>query len=141
LTAARLLVVEDAERPFAGRLLRVPDRVVGHLLGDDAPDPQVRPLLREMPDVPWGEPAPLARALSSGVRLVYLREPATGSGRALAVGALRAAGHDALHVDLAALAADPDAAELARLVTREVRLRGAGLVAGPVDTLSAGLLE
>ncbi|MEE6288299.1 AAA family ATPase [Georgenia sp. MJ173] len=141
LTTSRLLVVDDIERPFAGRLLRVPDRVVGHLLGDDAPDPEVRPLLREVPEVPWGDPAPLARALSSGVRLVYLREPATGSGRALAVGALRAAGHDALHVDLAALAAYPDAGELARLVTREVRLRGAGLVAGPVGTLSAGLLE
>lgn len=141
LTTARLVVVEDTDRPFAGRLLRVPDRVVGHLLGDDTPDPAVRPLLLEVPEVSWGEPEPLARALAAGVRLVHLREPATGSARALATGALRAGGYEALHVDLTALAADPDAAELARLVTREVRLRGAGLVAGPVEALPAGLLD
>ena len=34
LVAGGLLVVEDADRPFLGRALRVPDRVVAHLLGD-----------------------------------------------------------------------------------------------------------
>lgn len=141
LTTARLLTVEDGERAFTGRALRVPDRVVGHLLGDDTPDPAVAPLLRALPDVAWGEPGPLARALGQGTRLVYLREPATGSGRALAVRALRASGRAAVHVDLAALAAQPEPVELTRLVVREARLRGAGLVAGPVEAPPAGVLD
>ena len=37
----RLLLVEDADRPFLTRSLRVPDRVTAHLLGDDTPDPLV----------------------------------------------------------------------------------------------------
>lgn len=141
LTRAGLVLVDDADRPFAGRLLRVPDRVVGHLLGDDSPDLAVRPLLLQSPEVSWGEPAPLAHALAGGVHLAYLREPATGSGRALAVGALRAIGREVLHVDLAALAAEAGAAELARLVARESRLLGAGLVAGPVEALTPSLLD
>jgi DNA-binding NarL/FixJ family response regulator len=35
LLRAGLLSVEDPERPFLSRTLRVPDRVVAHLLGDD----------------------------------------------------------------------------------------------------------
>ncbi len=140
LTTARLVAVEDGERAFAGRSLRVPDRVVGHLLGDDTPDPDVARVLRTVPDVAWGDPGPLAHALEGGTRLGYLREPATGSGRALAVRALRATGRDALHVDLGALAAHPEAAELAHLVVREALLRGAGIVAGPVESLPAGVL-
>ena len=37
LVSRGLIVVEDAERPFLTRGLRVPDRVGAHLLGDDAP--------------------------------------------------------------------------------------------------------
>ena len=34
-----LVQVDDADRPFLTRALRVPDRVAAHLLGDDAADP------------------------------------------------------------------------------------------------------
>ena len=37
LVSRGLVVVEDPERPFLSRGLRVPDRVGAHLLGDDAP--------------------------------------------------------------------------------------------------------
>ena len=37
--------VEDPDRPFLTRSLRVPDRVAAHLLGDDGPDPVVDALL------------------------------------------------------------------------------------------------
>ncbi|HLT82771.1 MAG TPA: ATP-binding protein [Phototrophicaceae bacterium] len=141
LVAARLLVVEDPERAFAGRSLRVPDRVVGHLLGDDTPDPAVAAVLRPVPGTAWGEAGPLAQALRAGTRFGYLREAATASGRALAVRALRETGRAALHVDLAALAAHPSAADLARLVVRDARLRGAGIVAGPVEALGPGVLD
>ncbi|NEC98046.1 ATP-binding protein, partial [Streptomyces albidoflavus] len=38
LRAWGLLEVEEPERPFLTRSLRVPDRVAGHLLGDDTHD-------------------------------------------------------------------------------------------------------
>ena len=43
-SAGGLLVVEDADRPFLTRALRVPDRVAAHLLGDATPDPAVEAL-------------------------------------------------------------------------------------------------
>ena len=41
----RLVALEDADRPFLTRGLRVPDRVTAHLLGDDAPDPALAGVL------------------------------------------------------------------------------------------------
>ena len=131
-----LLQVEDTDRPFPGRTLRVPDRVVAHLLGDDAPDAALGPVLADLPEVPWGDPRALAGAISEGPVLVYLREPPTGSGRVLAVEALRLTGAGALLVDLERLAAQPEPERLARLATREARLSGAGLVAGPVKAVT-----
>ncbi|NUP31097.1 MAG: ATP-binding protein, partial [Streptomycetaceae bacterium] len=105
LRAHRLVTVEDPERPFLTRALRVPDRVTSHLLGDDAPDPRLTGLLAD-----WagpgavGDPAPLARAFASGVGLAYLREEQGGAGAALAVQSLTGAGYGALCLDLDALA-------------------------------------
>ena len=42
LVTGGLVELEDRDRPFPGRALRVPDRVVSFLLGDDAPDPRWR---------------------------------------------------------------------------------------------------
>ncbi|WP_435768428.1 ATP-binding protein [Nocardioides sp. SYSU DS0651] len=135
LVRGGLVELEGGDRPFGGRALRVPDRVVAYLLGDDAPDTELAAVLTDVPDVPWGDPAPLARAFEDGVPLVYLREPATGSGRVLATEALRLTGHRALHVDLDRLLAQPDPERLARVAAREARLSDAGLVAGPVTAL------
>jgi hypothetical protein len=143
LVRGGLLQVEDLDRPFPGRTLRVPDRVVAHLLGDDAPDPALGPVLSDLPEVPWGDPRALAGAIGEGPLLVYLREPPTGSGRVLAVEALRLAGAGALLVDLDRLAAQPEPERLARVATREARLSGAGLVAGPVKAVTGvhGVLD
>src|SRR4051794_12781544 len=132
LVRGALVMVDEPERPFPGRPLRVPDRVVRHLLGDDEPEPVLAAVLSTVPDVPWGDPEPLAGALGAGVTLAYLREPATGSGRVLAAEALRMVGLGAVLVDLTRLAAMPDAESIARLAAREARLSRAGLVAGPV---------
>ena len=43
-----LLIVEDPDRPFLTRALRVPDRVAAHLLGDDLPDHRLVPMLEEL---------------------------------------------------------------------------------------------
>ncbi len=133
LVTGGLVEVEDRERPFPGRAVRVPDRVVSFLLGDDAPDPALTPVTAAVPDIPWGDPSPLATALGDGVTLAYLREPATGSGRVLAVEALRLTGHRPLVIDLDRLLRQPDPVRLARLAVREARLAGAGIVAGPVS--------
>ncbi len=136
LVRGSLVVVDEPERPFPGRPLRVPDRVVRHLLGDDEPEPALAAALGAVPDVPWGDPGPLAAALGGGITLTYLREPATGSGRVLATEALRLVGLGAVLLDLTKLAALPDAEAVARLAVREARLSHAGLVAGPVSALA-----
>jgi hypothetical protein len=136
LVSYGLVTVEDPERPFPGRAIRVPDRVVGHLLGDDAADPALAAVLVHGPDVDWGEAGPLAGALAAGVMLAYLREPATGSGRVLGVRALRRYGIGAVGLDLERLAAEPDPVGVARAAAREARLRRAGLVAAPVEAVT-----
>ncbi|MBO9556673.1 ATP-binding protein [Cellulomonas sp.] len=136
LVTAGLLVLEDPDRPLPGRPLRVPDRVVGHLLGDDAPDPSLAPVLVEVEDVAWGDPTRLAGALRAGARLVYLREPPTGSGRVLAVRALQAVGRPVLVLDAAALATAYDPAALSATAVREARLTGAGIVVSGVEGLT-----
>ncbi|MDQ0821185.1 hypothetical protein QFZ79_003559 [Arthrobacter sp. V4I6] len=136
LLTGGLLVVEDPDRPLPGRALRVPDRVVGHLLGDDTPELALQAVLADPPAVVWGNAAPLARALGAGVLLAYLREPATGSGRALATRALSSTGHEAVLLDLTRLAAEREPLQLVELAVREARLRGAGLVAGPLAAVA-----
>ncbi|MEU9749242.1 ATP-binding protein [Streptomyces niveus] len=137
LRAGGLLLVEDLERPFLSRALRVPDRVTAHLLGDDTPDPRLAELM-----APWqavrgvGDPAPLAAVLADGVRLAYLSEDQGGAGTALAASALTAAGLGVLGLDLARLAEDPAPADAIRALVREARLTNAGLVCAPLDAVS-----
>ncbi|NEC74545.1 ATP-binding protein, partial [Streptomyces rochei] len=52
-----LLEVEEPERPFLTRSLRVPDRLTGHLLGDDAPDAALLGRLHPMPEPLPADPA------------------------------------------------------------------------------------
>ncbi len=131
-----LLLVEDPDRPFLTRSLRVPDRVAAHLLGDDRPDPVIVPLLVEPPDLDLGDVEVLARALEAGVPLAYIRQAPGASARGLAHAALVRVGRTAVHVDLDRLAAADDPATIAGAAAREARMRGAGLVVGPVDGLA-----
>ncbi len=113
LVEGGLLLVEDTDRPFLTRPLRVPDRVAAHLLGDDAPDPLVAPLLGEAQEVRFGDAAVLARALEAGVPLVYVRQAGGASGRALARAAFAALGRPAVDVDLSRLRATDEPRPLA----------------------------
>src|SRR4051794_24651886 len=136
LVDAGLLQVEDADRPFLTRALRVPDRVTGHLLGDGTPDPDLAPVLTTT--TPYGGTAAerLGAALAAGVGLVHLREVRGGPGRSVAAAALRLAGRGALVLDLVRTAAQPDPLRLVTLAGREALLTGSGLVAGPVEALA-----
>jgi hypothetical protein len=136
LVTGGLLVLEDPDRPLPGRALRVPDRVVGHVLGDDTPELSLQAVLADPPAVVWGDAVPLTRAIRAGIRFAYLREPATGSGRVLAAGALKAAGYETVLLDLARLAAESQPLQLVEAAVREARLRGSGLVAGPLSAVA-----
>ncbi len=131
LVAGGLVEVREPELPALSRVLRVPDRVVGHLLGDDAPDPSVLDLARFVVSAAPGDgfARRVGAALRSGIGPVHLR----GDASRTAVDALAAAGLGAVVLDVSALV-DRERPALAEVV-REARLRGAGLVVGPVEPL------
>ncbi len=136
LVAGGLVLVEDPERPFLTRSLRVPDRVTAHLLGVDAPDPIVSALLTVAVPAAVGAVAPLERALAAGSRLVYIRERVGSAGLSLAAAAFGVLGADPVLLDLTRLGPGDDPALVAAAAAREARLRGGGLVAGPIDGLA-----
>jgi hypothetical protein len=134
--SAGLVLVEEPDRPFLSRSLRVPDRVAAHLLGDDRPDPAVAPLIRPSVILPVdGLPAALSSVLADGVRLIYLRERPGVSASAVAAAALGAAGLGALIVDLDHLNPAEELASVARTVGREALLTASAVVAGPVEAI------
>ena len=136
LVSGGLVVVEDGERPFLTRSLRVPDRVAMHLLGDDHADPALVPFLAPVHSCRSGDPAALARVLAAGATLVHVRERGTSAGRALAGAALAQVGLGTVALELAALDGADTVAPLMLAALREARLRSAGLVVGPVERLA-----
>ncbi|MFJ9739565.1 ATP-binding protein [Streptomyces sp. NPDC101166] len=100
LRALGLLEVEEPERPFLSRSLRVPDRLLGHLLGDDTPDAALHGHLHPLPDpLPADDEhfaSRLAALLRTGPLTAYLREHREGDGVASIAAALEAAGVRAL---------------------------------------------
>ncbi|MFF4160038.1 AAA family ATPase [Streptomyces sp. NPDC001678] len=143
LRAGGLLEVTDTARPYPTRGLRVPDRVTAHLLGDDtAPASLAHAVAPAEAVLPPGG-GPLAGAVRHVARLlahrhpVHLRDSPDGTAEDVAEAALRACGRPALRLDLAELAREPDPAGSVRAALLEARLRGHGLIAGPVDALDA----
>jgi ATPase family associated with various cellular activities (AAA) len=132
-----LVLIEEVERPFLTRGLRVPDRVTAHLLGDDQPDPAIEGVLQQA----WGHPSEqsgaLAEAFRSGQRLCYVRDSVGSFGSAMAADALTATGRAALCCDAKRLAACAEMASLVSVLGREALLRDAGLVVSPVEPLSS----
>ncbi len=134
LVTLGLVVVEDGDRPLPGRALRVPDRVVAHLLGDDTPDPALADALVDVVPVETAGTARLRDVLDAGVRLVHVRQPAGGAAASSAAAALARAGRAAVGLDLGR--AGPDPVATARAAVLEATLRGAVLVAEPVDAVA-----
>ncbi|HEX5811830.1 MAG TPA: ATP-binding protein [Pseudonocardia sp.] len=136
-----LVTVEDPERPFLSRGLRVPDRVTAHLLGGDDPDAVLTDLLTDITPAPGSLADDLGRVLTGGVRLVYLRDHGRRTGTAVAAAALHAADRGILGLDLQRLASRPAPEELVRVAGREALLRGCGIVAEPVEALTEGAAD
>ncbi|WP_416968557.1 ATP-binding protein [Streptomyces sp. 4F14] len=134
LVEGGLIEVAEGERPPLSRVLVVPDRVTGYLLGSAAPDVRLAGVLgegRADPTAEGEEVRVAAQALGTG--FVQLRSRG-GDAEGLAVAALREGGFGALVVD-AGVVGRRDVAVPARVVAREARLRGAGVVLGPLEAL------
>lgn len=140
LVASGLVEVLEADRPLLSRVLRVPDRITAHLLGDDGVDGRLHGLVRVVVAGPEEEQDPcpttsrVAAALGTGSGLVHLLDRGGDPGL-LAADALLAAGRRPLVVDVAALAAAPEPVRTARILATEARLTGGGLVVGPLEAL------
>ncbi|UUU30753.1 ATP-binding protein [Streptomyces sp. CA-210063] len=146
LSALGLLTVEDPERPFLSRALRVPDRLVAHLLGDDTLDAalvgHVRPLASPSSPASPASPASsssaedggftarLAARLAAAPVTVHLREHREGDGLMRAAAALRTAGVAALH--FTPPAGEAELTVLLPGLLREARLRGCAIVVSPL---------
>ncbi|WP_037915827.1 ATP-binding protein [Actinacidiphila yeochonensis] len=154
LCALGLLSVEEPERPFLSRSLRVPDRLVAHLLGDDSPDAALTGHLHPLPaapephdgreprdgyePVPDGEPARFADRLAARITAgppvsVYVRERREGDGLAAIRAALSAAGIPALRFS--------GPRERVPDLLREARLTGSAVVIGLSDNPGALVRE
>ncbi|WP_327700189.1 ATP-binding protein [Streptomyces sp. NBC_00459] len=138
LVAGGLVEVTEPERPPLSRVLAVPDRVTGHLLGSARPDARLAGVLGEAREDPTAETTDVHRTASAagtGVGLVHLRSRG-GDAAGLATAALSAAGLRPLVLDATALSRRPgDVPELARIAALEARLTGAGVVLGPLEAL------
>ncbi|MCB5909131.1 ATP-binding protein [Streptomyces pinistramenti] len=161
LSGHGLLLVEEAERPFLSRSLRVPDRVAAHLLGDDTQDAALSGYVTALPAS--GAPADgdepltgkLAARLGAGPLTVYLREHREGDGLACATAALGATGQAALHFSPADTAPTHDAhgdhegpglsgpAALGPVpqLLREARLRDCAIVVSPLPDRPGPLIR
>ncbi|HLX34133.1 MAG TPA: ATP-binding protein [Candidatus Limnocylindrales bacterium] len=135
LVRGGLVEVDDRDRPFLGRPLRVPDRVTAHLLGDRTPDPALAEVIDDVPPTPWLRSRPLERALLDGLGPVYVRQRDVQAGTSIAASAAVAAGAPYLLIDLARLAAAPRPVELATVAIREARLSAAVLIVAPVEAV------
>ena len=123
-----LVTVEDADRPFLTRALRVPDRVAAHLLGDDDAGRRRWPtLLADAVPSAGARSDDLARALRRrAVRLVYVRERGAGTGAGgRGRRAARRSGARCWSLDLAGSRRPRRRRSWSRVLGREALLRGA----------------
>ncbi|MBX9421076.1 MULTISPECIES: ATP-binding protein [Streptomyces] len=147
LRSGGLLDVEDEDRPLPGRALRVPERVVAHLLGDDsrldgALEGAGVELLtrvdteRAAADTGTAPTALGARVAAAGPVTVHLRERVPGAATDAVVAALLGAGRPVLRYR-------PESVDVAagRALLREARLRGAAVVVEPLPTRPGPLVR
>lgn len=131
-----LIQIDDADRPFLTRALRVPDRVTAHLLGDDVPDPTLVGVLVDVEPLDCDVSRRLTRAMATGRTLAYIRESAAGVAVSVAAAAMSGLGRSALGVDLSKVRSTREPVDVVSAIGREALLRGAGVVAGPVEALA-----
>ncbi|AZM57954.1 AAA family ATPase [Streptomyces sp. WAC 01529] len=148
LRAGGLIALDDEDRPLPGRALRVPERVVAWLLGDDALDPDlVGPTVELLPPAETrpaehrsADPfaARLAELAAKRPLLVHLRERREDTAAEPVIAALRAAGLPVLRHLPPAGGTDTGTA---LALVREARLRRAALVVAPLPSEPGALVR
>jgi hypothetical protein len=134
LRSLGLVVVDEPDRPFGSRSLRVPDRVIAALLGDDR---VVSRTTRLVSDVTL-EVSPWIRGLADvldGVGVIHVEDRPEGTATELSTTAMVIARGSAV---VTSLGPDPLAhrAEVVEAI-REALLAGTGLVIGPTQAVVA----
>jgi SpoVK/Ycf46/Vps4 family AAA+-type ATPase len=127
------LLSVDGDGPLLLRSLRVPERVVRHLLRDSSADPDVTALVVEVPSRCDDAAELLAAALRAGVGVGHVRSRPGTAGVSSAQGAFRLLDVAALVVDLSRRRGSEDPAHLVTLAIREAGLCGQGLVLSGAD--------
>ena len=136
-----LLVIDDVDRPFLTRAVRVPDRVAAHLLGDDQPDAALAEVIVEAREHQCVQSGELAQAVKFGQRFCYLRDTVGDCGAAIATAALWAAGNTVMCCDATRLASSGDLSSVVSVLGREALLRNAGLVLSPIEAFERHAAE
>ena len=136
LVRGGLVEIGATDRPQLTRTVRVPDRVVGHLLGDDALPLELDGLAVPGLPLPGHTSRAIAGALRTGAPLVHVRDPAWSGGLSAAAAAAEDLGTGALVVDLSRVPSAEVADRVAASAVRDARMTGQVLVAGPVEALS-----
>jgi hypothetical protein len=133
----RLLEVDD-NAVWPRRQLRVADRILAFLLGDDEDIAlALHPLIVDPSRADSPVVARICAAMRSGERLIHVRDTANGMAAAVAAAACDAVGIGVLAIDLTFLSDDDRVDDLIADAIREAHLQGAGLVLGPVEELLA----
>ena len=122
---------------FFQRRLRVPDRVLAHLLGDDAPEASVEAMVVQAPMVRSRVADRVGRSLVAGSSLVHLVDAPGASGPATARGAFESVGVASMVVDLRRRPSGMTGPAAAAEAAREAGLLGIGLVVLGTDDRSA----
>jgi len=153
LRSGGLLVVEEEDRPLPGRALRVPERVVAHLLGDDGLDPELCGAGVELlppgegagegPDIDGSDERAffgrLAALVGERPIAVHLRERRAGAVAGSVTDEVRGVGRPV--VRYRPEDSQGDGAGPVGALVREARLRGAALVVGPLPERAGGLVR
>lgn len=126
-----LLEVDDPDTPLPGQSLRIPGRVIAHLLGNDLPDPVLAACLDPAPPLPLVDPS----LEHEPPRTVMIHQHPGTDAAAAAATWLAAHGPPALVARLPRDASGEQRAELVDLLLRETLLTGRPAVLGPVDEL------
>jgi hypothetical protein len=129
------LLVVDGGGTFFTRTLRVPDRVVAHLLGDPTVSPDVARLVTAPVPVDGPGAAAIASALQGGAPLVYVRSPPGTAGLSVAAAAIRRLNVPWLAVDLHYRARSAPLPALLADAIREAALLGRALLLAGIDDL------
>jgi predicted nucleic acid-binding protein len=132
LRAYDLLEV-TGDAPFLARSMRVPDRVVAHLAGEERLDPVVEAMLLAPVPLTLPESAQLADALQAGRPLVWITAGPGSAGLGVAAGAFESLDAAALAVDVRRRPAGVTVSDAVRIALREAGMLLSGLVLADAD--------